>query len=124
MSKKPRERIRNCPAYGQECFKCKRKNHFATSKICKGKRKEQNVNEYFHIGRETIHNVRANLKLNGKPIKFMLDSGATVNVIPATFIKDNRMERFLKKKKIKKKERNLIFQFSEEKSLELKELRG
>ena len=48
---------------------------------------------------ETIHKVHANLKLNGKPIKFMIDSGATVNVIPATFVKDNKMEHLLKKGK-------------------------
>ena len=58
------------------------KNHFATSKICKG----QDVNECFHIRRETIHKVHKNLRLNGKPIKFMLDSGTTINVIPATFV--------------------------------------
>ena len=91
--------IINCLAYGQICFKCKRKNHFATSKICKGKCKEQDVNECFHIIRETIHKVRANLRLNGKPIKFMLDSGAAENVIPATFVKDNKMEHLLKKGK-------------------------
>ena len=37
---------RNCPAYGQECFRCKRKNHFAKSKVCKdnqGKKKLTNV---------------------------------------------------------------------------------
>ena len=72
------KRIRNCPAYGQEFFKCKRKHYFATSKICKGKRKEKDVNECFRIGRETIHKVHTNLRLNGKPIKFMLDSGTTV----------------------------------------------
>ena len=29
----------------------------------------------------------------------MIDSGATVNVIPATFVKDNKMEHLLKKGK-------------------------
>ena len=81
---------RNCPAYGQECFRCKRKNHFATSRICKGNYNEQKVNECFHVVGETIHKVHANLKLNGNPIKFMIDTGATVNVIPATFVKDNK----------------------------------
>ena len=36
--------IKNGPAYGQKCFKSKTKNHFATSKICKGKPKVQDVN--------------------------------------------------------------------------------
>ena len=90
---------RNCPAYGQECFRCKRKNHFAISRICKGNHSEQKVNECLHVVGETIYKVHANLKLNRKPIKFMIDSGATVNVIPATFVKDNKMEHLLKKSK-------------------------
>ena len=77
----------------------KKTNHFAILKICKIKCKEQDVSEWFHIGREIIHKVHTNLKLNGKPIKFMLDSGATVNVIPATFIKDNKIDHLLKKGK-------------------------
>ena len=80
---------------------------------------EQKVNECFHVVGETIHKVHANLKLNGKPIKFMIDSGATVNVIPATFIKDNKMEHLLKKKV-----RNLIFQYTEGKRSEPKEQWG
>ena len=76
-----------------------KKNFFATSKICKGKCKEQDVNECFHVGRETIHKVHANLRLNSKPIKIMLDSGATVNVVPTTFVKDKEMEYLLKKGK-------------------------
>ena len=106
---------RNCPAYGRECFRCKRKNHFAISRICKGNHSEQKVNECFHVVGETIHKVHANLKLNGKPIKFIIDSGATVNVIPATFVKDNKMEHLLKKVK------NLIFQYTEGKKSEPKE---
>ena len=56
------------------------------------------MNVFTFVG-ETIHKVHANLKLNRKPIKFMIDSGATVNVIPATFVKDNKMEHLLKKGK-------------------------
>ena len=81
-----------------------KKKLFAKSKICKGNQSEQKVNECFHVVEETIHKVHANLKLNGKPIKFMIDSGATVNVILATFVKDNKMEHILKKV------RNVIFQ--------------
>ena len=84
-----------------------KKKNFATSKNCYGKRKEQDVNKTsFYIGKETIHKVPANLRLNGKPIKFMLDSGTTLNVIPATFVKDNKIEHLLKKG-------NLIFQNTE-----------
>ena len=93
----------------------KEKKHFAKSKICKGNESEKKVNECFHVVGETIHKVHANLKLNGKPIKFMIDSGATVNVIPATYVKDNKMEHLLKKV------RNLIFQYTEGKRSEPKE---
>ena len=48
----------------------------------------------------------------------MIDSGATVNVIPATFVKDNKMEHLLKKV------RNLTFQYTEEKRSEPKEQWG
>ena len=90
---------RNCPAYGQNCFRCKRKKQFNKSKVCKDNQSEKKVNVCFPVVGETIHKVHANLKLNGKPIKFIIDSGATVNVIPATFVKDNKMEHLLKKGK-------------------------
>ena len=32
-------------------------------------------------------------------LKFLLDSGTTLNAIPATFVKDNKMELSLKKEK-------------------------
>ena len=44
-------------------------------------------------------NSQSSCEFKIKPIKFMIDSGATVNVIPATFIKDNKMEHLLKKGK-------------------------
>ena len=70
---------------------------FAKSKVCKDNPSEKKVNECFHVVGETIHKVHANLKLNWKPIKFMIDSGANVNVIPATFVKGNKMQHLLKK---------------------------
>ena len=47
---------RTCPAYGQECFRCKRKKE----KICKGNQSEEKVNKCFHVVGETIHKVHAN----------------------------------------------------------------
>ena len=46
LSEKPCERNKKLFSYGQECFKCKRKK---TPKICKGKHKEQDVNECFTL---------------------------------------------------------------------------
>ena len=55
VSKNHVEGIRNCPAYAQECLKCKRKNHFATSKICKGKRKDKiSMNVFLLEGRQFV----------------------------------------------------------------------
>ena len=119
LSEKPRERNKKLSSLWPGMFKCKRKNHFATSKICMGKRKEQDVNKCFHIGKETIHKVQANLRLNIKPIQ-MLDSGATVNVIPVTFVKDNKMEYLLKKGK----KFDISVYGGKKKRLELKELWG
>ena len=48
-------------------------------------RKGQDVNECFYIGRGII--------------KFISNSGATVNVIPATFVKDKKIKTLLKKGK-------------------------
>ena len=77
----------------------KEKNISPNQKFAKITRAKKKVNECFHVVGETIHKVHANLKLNGKLIKFMIDSGATVNVIPVTFVKDNKMEHLLKKGK-------------------------
>ena len=48
----------------------------------------------------------------------MLDSKVSVNVIPATFVKDNKMEHLVKKGK------KLDISVYKGKRLELKELRG
>ena len=40
---------RNCPAYGQECFGCKRKKHFAKSKVCKGNQSEKKLTNVFTL---------------------------------------------------------------------------
>ena len=82
---KPRE----CPAYGQECHKCKKKNHWAnccqTKKVHEasaapsadfvieeiGSNIEKKATEAFRI-----------LKINNKKVKVKLETGAEVNVMP------------------------------------------
>ena len=81
-------KLRECPAYGQECCKCK-KNHWAnccyTRKVHEASTalsndflleeftisKEKKVTEAFVIG-----------KINSKKVKAKLDNGVEVNVIP------------------------------------------
>ena len=100
--------MRQCPAYGQRCAKCQRKNHFA--KQCKQnsdsknrfKGKSEKVRtvefddsssdgEYHEISafEESVGSLSKShekkqivfMKVNDKDIDFLVDSGATCNVI-------------------------------------------
>ena len=76
----------SCPAYGQNCRKCGKANHFAA--VCKAK--STNERQVCEIETEELltlgngDNVRAycHLNINGNSVHFMLDCGATVNVLP------------------------------------------
>jgi hypothetical protein len=75
----------NCPAYGQNCRKCRKANHFA--KVCKSKQShvcDIEAEELLTLGNDA--NVRAYryLNVNNKSVYFMLDCGATVNLLPFT----------------------------------------
>ena len=85
----------SCPAWGKSCDLCKLKNHFAN--CCKTKLKNKNrlhaVNyDYDSSETETVSVVRNNsggiyaklkIEKTGELVQFQIDSGATVNVIPA-----------------------------------------
>ena len=101
-----------CPAFGQVCRKCHKKDHFAVmcgrtqnmqqqKKSFSSKSKGQHVHyvedsksedDYY----ETIKTVTtvpqkhvyATMHVNGKPIKFQVDSGASCNVIPVSELQD------------------------------------
>ena len=49
---------KQCPAYGTECFKCKKKNHF--SKLCQSsdKKPDSGVGNPKHFSRKHIHEVK------------------------------------------------------------------
>jgi len=101
---------RKCPAYGQTRNKCKGKNHFA--KVCKKnsvnevaeKKTENKIDESFDkdnffisevANKKSGNNERAwyvDLKINKSYIKFKLDTGAEVNVIPKKIIDDLKVE--------------------------------
>ena len=94
----------NCFAYGKVCGACGMKNHFA--KQCKSKVKTHQVGEglsdtesseeyLFSVTTpETTDNVNAisereiyaQMLINEKPIKFHIDCGATVNVLPIKYV--------------------------------------
>ena len=88
---------KSCPAWGKSYDLCKLKNHFA--KCCKTKMKNKSslhaVNhDYDSSETETVKAVRINsgsiyakpkIEKTGEMVQFQIDSGATVNVIPANF---------------------------------------
>lgn len=85
---------RECPAYGKKCNKCSKLNHFAVS--CKVK-KVKEITEHANVDAESkdssfcidnieIGNINTRwyetVKIGENNIKFKLDSGSDVNVIP------------------------------------------
>ena len=90
---KPRE----CPAYGQEYCKCKRKNHWAS--CCMTKKVHEactRSDDDFVIGtveaalKEKSAEALAILKINNKKVKIKLDTAAEVNVMPVRVFKERR----------------------------------
>ena len=87
-----------CPAFGKTCLNCKWRNHFST--VCRAPRKSskrspvQNISETedeeiesetevleinHKIGKE--NSVKANILINGKQVRVILDTGASTNVM-------------------------------------------
>lgn len=107
---------RQCPAFGKDCRKCGRKNHFA--KCCSTKKKVQLVEKQsdteddeemaFFVGaieeEQTASKDEwiAHLDVNGTDIPLKLDTGAQVNILPITDFK-----RLKKKPKVRDKKINL-----------------
>ena len=82
---KPRE----CPAYGQECHKCKKKNHWVNCCQTKKVRKASAAPSSDFVIEEIGSNIEKKatevfriLKINNKKVKVKLDTGAEVNVMP------------------------------------------
>ena len=93
-----------CPAYGKKCLKCNKRNHYA--KMCRGHKAVHSVEQpqYESDNSETgvahfigaVHNCEerneasVTLLLGNKKsaLKFKLDTGAQVNIIPAKLFKN------------------------------------
>ena len=87
---------RSCPAYGKQCSKCSKPNHFA--KVCRSRynKSVHHINEEdqysddesFNIdviadGKDHPNTAYANITLQSNDVvRFKLDTGAQVNVIP------------------------------------------
>ena len=99
-----------CPAWGETCNSCGRRNHFA--KQCRqGRRdntnqiKEPDSNsdsEYIDsvtvkpekirsIGQQQSTEVYAKMLVRGQPIRFHVDCGATVNVLPIKYLTEEKI---------------------------------
>jgi len=96
--------IRQCPAYGKTCHKCQKLNHY--QKYCKSKKvfgidnentetqaeAPQQKPEVFFIG-SIGEDINANsvcfatLPIEGKEVKFKIDTGSQANIIPLNTFK-------------------------------------
>ena len=82
-----------CPAWGAICKKCHHQNHFAI--VCKNSDNSSRV-DYINAVRHHIYTVSdelskplyASIKVNKEAVKFQIDPGATINVIPRRFVKN------------------------------------
>ena len=101
-----------CPAWGAKCTKCGGKNHFATQctapprKVYSLRDESSDDSDVEFITSivvqpETVHSVTqpnypkeiyTEMVVDRKHVKFQVDSGASVNVIPAKFVADKKLE--------------------------------
>ena len=105
-----------CPAWGKTCSLCKRDNHF--KQCCKFNKETRKVHalDDAHVygsnesldssGTESINCVEiavnaventkgalfAEMMLDGKSMKFQIDSGATVNVLPRKYVTESTIQ--------------------------------
>ena len=94
---------KQCPAYGQSCNRCGIQDHFA--KMCQKQRihkvdddddssHTESSTEFIDTVTLTVnsvqprHDVFAVMEINDKTINFQVDSGASVNILPAKHLAD------------------------------------
>ena len=85
-----------CPAYGKVCRRCSRKNHFESvcqSKATGNKSVRHDVHEIdtdeqlLTLGDEDVDRWYTRLKIGDKTVRFLLDCGATVNLLPVSLVR-------------------------------------
>ena len=89
-----------CSAYGKVCSRCGFKNHFAimcTSKaqnrkqVCNLLDEESETDSIFAVNNNTgpiKRKIFAKLFISGTPVRFQVDCGATINLLPLHVVKD------------------------------------
>ncbi|KAL0860168.1 hypothetical protein ABMA27_010475 [Loxostege sticticalis] len=81
--------LQNCPAFGKQCLRCLKMNHFARacgnkshSVYCVQESEEQVINSI----NKNVDYWSVKLQINNKLVCFKLDSGADVNVLPLKYL--------------------------------------
>ena len=73
-----------CPAYGQVCRRCNKKHHFES--VCRSKMRDQTQMLYdeqlLALGTNNAKRVYSRLHVENRSVRFMLDCGSTVNLLP------------------------------------------
>ena len=91
----------NCPAYGHTCRRCSKKHHFEAVCMSGGrltsnpkKNKQQVCNLDFDDSEDELLSLASGdrrrlfsrLIVDGRTVRFLLDCGSTVNLLPASFV--------------------------------------
>ena len=86
-----------CPAFGKKCTYCSKLNHFAS--VCMAKQRStphatvnqldniEDDEEVFTLNSSDSKRLYSRLDVGGKRIRFLLDCGATVNLLPAALLR-------------------------------------
>jgi hypothetical protein len=89
-----------CSAYGKVCSRCGFKNHFAIMCTSRAKNRKQACNllddesdsdSIFAVNNRTgpiKRKIFANLFISDTPVRFQIDCGATINLLPLSVVKD------------------------------------
>ncbi|XP_063956518.1 uncharacterized protein K02A2.6-like [Lytechinus pictus] len=90
----------SCPAWGQKCKACSKPNNFKGSSVCKTRNIHHVGDDDYSSSAERISFVQinavdmdkeqiiCNMLINNQRVPFQLDSGATVNLLPQKYLKE------------------------------------
>ena len=90
----PEHSRQQCPAKEEQCYKCGKRGHFqimCCCKLCHNVSVVESADQEAFIGvvQDSEHeNPWITLAVNGKPLKFKIDTGADVSVIPHKLFKN------------------------------------